>query len=140
MAHVGVESGRCKAQQPGGTDMKPTIQCAAFGQITVADVVHERDVVIRPSGKVKKRKNKLSKKEGGDSHVISLEEAKHIFGKGAARLIIGAGYEGRVRLSPEAELYFQEEDCSVELLPTPQAVDAWNKCQGKAIGMFHVNC
>jgi hypothetical protein len=119
--------------------MKPTIQGTEFGRITVDEVVHERDILIRPSGKVKKRKKKLSRKDGS-SHVVSLEEAKHIFGKGAERLIIGTGQEGHVQLSEEAQAYFKEQDCSVELFATPQAVEVWNQSEGKVIGMFHVNC
>ena len=65
--------------------MKPRIQGTQYGWITVDEVVHERDILIRPSGKVKKRKWKLSRKDGS-SHVISLEEAKHIFGKGAVEI------------------------------------------------------
>jgi hypothetical protein len=122
-----------------GTPMKPTIQETEFGRITVDHIVHERDILIRPSGKVKKRKKRLSKKDGG-SHMISLEEAKHIFGKGADRLIIGTGQEGHVQLSEEAQAYFQEQDCLVELFPTPQAIQVWNRSEGKAIGMFHVDC
>jgi len=119
---------------------KPIVQNTGPGQITVADVIHQRDVIIRPGGKVKKRKKKLSKKHGGDAHVISLEEARYIFGKGAERVIIGAGYEGRVTLSEEAQCFFQKEDCTVQLLMTPQAVDAWNQLEEKAIGLFHVGC
>lgn len=59
-------------------------------QIRLAD---ERDVIIRLSGKVKNRKKKLSKKDGGNLHTMSLAEAKHIFyrqatlsGEGAAGL------------------------------------------------------
>ena len=73
-------------------------------------------------------------------HVISLEEAKHIFGKSAERLIIGTGQEGHIQLSDEAQQYFLEQDCAVELLPTPQAIAVWNRSEGKAIGMFHVTC
>ena len=119
--------------------MEPIIQGTEFGRITVDEVVYERDILIRPSGRVKKRRKKLSKKDGS-SHVISLEEAKHIFGKGADRLIIGTGQEGHVQLSEEAQAYFNDQDCSVELLPTPQAIEAWNQSEGKAIGMFHVKC
>jgi hypothetical protein len=120
--------------------MKPTIQGTEFGRITVDEEVYERDIVIRLKGKVKKRKKKLSKKEGSGSHVISLEEAKHIFDKGAERLIIGTGQEGNIQLSEEAQDYFKKKGCSVELLPTPKAVEAWNAAEGETIGMFHVTC
>jgi hypothetical protein len=120
--------------------MRPTIQGTEFGQITVDEKVYERDIVIRRSGKVKKRKKKLSKKGGGNSHRISLDEAKHIFGKGAERLIVGTGQDGNVQLSDEALEYFKEKGCSVEPFPTPEAVKAWNQSESKTIGMFHVTC
>ncbi len=100
----------------------------------------EHDVLIRLSGKVKKRKKKLSKAKYGTSHKISLEEAEHIFDAGAKRLILGSGQDGKVELSDKAAEYFRKNGCSVELLPTPQAISAWNAAEGTVIGMFHVTC
>jgi len=48
-------------------------------------------VIIRLSGKVVKRKKKLSKKYYGTSHVISKEEAKFVFEKGCEQIVIGSG-------------------------------------------------
>jgi hypothetical protein len=120
--------------------MEPTIQKTEFGSITIDDEIYEHDVVIRMNGNVKKRKKKLSKQKYGTSHTVSLDEAKHILDEGAKHLIIGAGQSGALKLSDEAEKYFKEKGCSVELLPTPQAVKLWNKAKGKTIGMFHVTC
>jgi len=121
--------------------MKPTIQKTEFGSITVDEEVFDHDVVIRLSGKVKKRKKKLSKQYYGTSHKVSLDEAKDIFEKGAKRLLIGSGQDGNVRLSPEAKEYFKRKGCSVKLVPTPEAVTVWNKAKGnKTIAMFHVTC
>ena len=120
--------------------MEPTIQKTDFGSITIDDEIYEHNVVIRMSGKVKKRRKKLSKQKYGTSHTVSLDEAKHILDEGAKHLIIGTGQSGALKLSDEAEKYFKEKGCSVELLPTPQAVDLWNKAKGKTIGMFHVTC
>jgi hypothetical protein len=120
--------------------MEPTIQGTEFGRITVDGEVHEHDIVIRLSGKVKKRKKRLSKEKYGTSHTVSLDEAKHIYDQGAEHLIIGAGQDGNVTLSDEAEEYFQRKACSVELFSTPEAVRAWNQATGKTIGMFHVTC
>ncbi|MFZ1936356.1 MAG: MTH938/NDUFAF3 family protein [Thermoguttaceae bacterium] len=121
------------------TAMHPHIQNTGFGFITVDDEEIDHDILIRLSGKVKKRKKKLSK-EKGDSHTISLAEAKHILDDGAERLIIGSGQYGKVKLSEEADHYFKENDCSVELHPTPDAIKVWNEAEGKTIGMFHVTC
>ena len=123
-----------------GDIMEPTIQNTEFGSITVDSKVYEHDVVIRLNGKVKKRKKKLSKQKYGSSHTVSPGEAKHILDEGAKRLIIGTGQYGALKLSDEAEKYFRKKGCSVDLLPTPQAIELWNKAGGKTIGMFHVTC
>jgi hypothetical protein len=119
--------------------LQPHIQNTEFGSITVDEKRLDHDVVIRLSGKVKKRKKKLSK-EQGSSHTVSLAEAEHIFDEGAERLIVGSGQYGRVELSEEADHYFKEKGCSVELHPTPEAIQVWNQAEGKTIAMFHVTC
>lgn len=120
--------------------MKPLIDKTEFGSITIGNKRYEHDIVIRLSGEVKKRKKKLSKQKYGTSHKVSLEEAKQIFEAGAERLIIGTGQYGCLELSDEALVFFRQKDCSVQLLPTPDAVKAWNKSQGTVIGMFHTTC
>jgi hypothetical protein len=120
--------------------MRPSIDGTAFGRITIAGEVYEHDVVIRLSGDVKKRKKKLSKAQYGTSHKVSLDEAEHIFEVGAKRLILGSGQHGAVELSEEAAAYFRTKGCAVQLLPTPQAITAWNAATGAVIGMFHVTC
>jgi hypothetical protein len=74
------------------------------------------------------------------SHTISLAEAKHLYQKGAARLLIGAGQSGTVALSQEAAAYFQRRRCQVELLPTPAVILVWNQAEGAVIAMLHVTC
>ncbi len=120
--------------------MKPTIDSTKFGSITIEGEKIEHDIVIRLNGDVEKRKKKLSKALYGTSHVISLDEAEHIYQDGAERLIIGAGQSGLVTLSEEAADYFRGKACCVELLPTPEALKAWNEAKGAVIGLFHVTC
>jgi len=120
--------------------MRPSIDGTEFGSITISGELCEHDVVIRLSGNVKKRKKKLSKAKYGTSHKVSLEEAEHIFEAGAKRLIVGSGQSGSVEISDEAAEYFRKNGCSVQLLPTPQAITAWNAAKGAVIGMFHVTC
>ena len=120
--------------------MKPGIDQTTFGSITVEGAVFEHDVLIRLSGQVKKRKKKLSKAIYGTSHILSLDEAKHVYEEGTKRLIIGTGQYDNVRLSDEAADYFKRKQCQVDLLPTPQAIQAWNEADGAVIGLFHVTC
>jgi hypothetical protein len=120
--------------------MKPHIDQTNFGSITIERSRFEHDVIIRLDGEVKKRKKKLSKAIYGTSHVISLDEAIHVYQAGAERLIIGTGQAGMVKLSDEAADYFQHQKCSVDMLATPQAIRAWNEAEGAIIGLFHVTC
>ena len=120
--------------------MEPHIDQTVFGSITIEGEFHEHDVLIRLDGQVKKRKKKLSKAIYGTSHIISLDEARHIYEQGAKRLILGTGQYDSVRLSDDAASYFQRKQCQVELFATPQAIQAWNESEGTVIGLFHVTC
>ncbi len=120
--------------------MKPKIDSCEFGSITIDGEDFEHDVLIRLSGEIKKRKKKLSKAVFGTSHIISLTEAEYIFENGVKRLIIGSGHNGNVTLSKEALEYFKKKELQVDLSPTPDAIDRWNKAKGSTIGLFHVTC
>jgi hypothetical protein len=120
--------------------MEPRIDQTQFGSVTIDGAVFTHDVIIRLDGQVEKRKKKLSKAVYGTSHTISLAEAKHLYQKGAARLLIGAGQNGTVELSQEAAAYLERHRCQVELLPTPEVIPAWNQAEGAVIAMLHVTC
>ncbi len=120
--------------------MRPSIDQTSFGSITIEGTLFEHDVLIRLNGQVKKRKKKLSKAIYGTSHMLSLPEAEHVYEDGAKRLLIGTGQYDNVRLSDEAADYFKRQQCQVELLPTPKAIEAWNETKGAVIGLFHVTC
>jgi hypothetical protein len=120
--------------------MEPRIDRTQFGSVTIEGAVFTHDVLIRLGGQVKKRKKKLSKAVYGTSHTISLAEAKHVYQKGAARLLLGTGQDDTVVLSEEAAAYFERNRCQVELLPTPEVIPVWNQAEGAVIGLFHVTC
>ncbi len=120
--------------------MRPQINGTKFGWIRIDGEKYEHDVVIRLSGKIKKRKKKLSKAVYGTSHRLSLDEAKYVFEKGATEIVIGSGQNGVLELSKEAAEYFSKKGCRVIVLPSPKAVRAWNESKGSAIGLFHVTC
>jgi len=120
--------------------MERRIDGTEFGSITVDGEKLDHDIVIRLGGEVKKRKKKLSKQHYGTSHTVSLDEAQHIFDDGAERLIVGTGQHGVLKLSDEAEGFFRDHGCSVDLHSTPEAIQEWNDAEGKVIGMFHVTC
>lgn len=120
--------------------MKPKIDKTKFGSITIAGEKYENDILIRLNGKVEKRRKKLSKQVYGTSHVVSLAEAQYVYEDGAARIVIGAGQSGMLKLSDEAADFFAKKKCDVELYPTPKAIRFWNEASGPAIGLFHITC
>ena len=120
--------------------MRPKIDDNWFGSITVEGKRYEYDIIIRLSGKVRKRRKTLSKAVYGTSHTISLPEIKELFRKKAKRLIIGTGHEDQVRLSPEAAAFLEQKGCTADLWPTPEAIRQWNDAEGEILGLFHVTC
>ncbi|HSQ74780.1 MAG TPA: MTH938/NDUFAF3 family protein [Bacteroidota bacterium] len=118
------------------------IDSTEFGSITIDGTPYSHDVLIRLSGDVTKRKKKLSKKYYGTSHIISREEAEFIYEKACSTVVVGSGQYGNVKLSPEAAEFFEHHDCRVVLLPTPEAIETYNKKKNKAkiVGLFHVTC
>jgi len=120
--------------------MKPKIEKTKFGSITVDGKRYGHDLMIRLSGKVEKRKKKLSKEVFGTSHVISLAEAEYVHEDGAAQLIIGGGQRGTVSLSDEAARFFEERQCDVLIQPMPEVIQTWNEAKGAVIGLFHITC
>jgi hypothetical protein len=121
--------------------MNPKIDSTAFGSITIKGEKYDHDITITINGKIKKRKKKLSKAVFGTSHIISLDEAKNIYQPDAKLLIVGTGQTGYVELSDEAARFLKEQNCAVQLKPTPEAIELWNKTKEKGkIGLFHVTC
>jgi hypothetical protein len=99
--------------------MEPRIDQTEFGSVTIDGEVFTHDVIIRLGGRVEKRKKKQSKAVYGTSHTISLAEAKHVYQKGVARLLIGAGQDGTVALSEEAAAYLERRPAPRDLLRRP---------------------
>ena len=120
--------------------MSTKINKTSFGSITIDSETIEHDVLIRLSGKVKKRKKKLSKDVTGTSHELSRQEAEYIYEEGSETLIVGTGQYGAMKLTKEALEYFQEKGCRVIQEKTPSAIKSFNKAADPKIGVFHVTC
>jgi len=120
--------------------MTTTIDATSFGSITIDGEEYEYDVLIRCSGEVKKRKKKLSKRVSGTSHLLSRDEAEHIYEAGLEILVIGTGQNGGLHLSPEAHAFFRENGVTVILQRTPEAIGTFNKRGERTAGLFHVTC
>lgn len=120
--------------------LEPQINSTEFGSIIINDDSYDYDILINTKGMVKKRQKKLSKNVHGTSHILSLLEAEYIYEEGIEKVIIGSGQEGILTLSDDAQRFFDQHHCKVEISPTPLAVDKWNKEVKKSIGLFHITC
>jgi hypothetical protein len=120
--------------------MKPRTEATSFGSITIDGEKYRHDVLITVDGAVQKRKKKLSKEVFGTSHKISLAEAEYIYEKDAEVLVVGTGQFDQVRLSEEAQSYFESKGLKAIMKRTPAAIRLWNEIQEKAIGLFHLTC
>ncbi|MFC1867968.1 Mth938-like domain-containing protein, partial [Thermodesulfobacteriota bacterium] len=129
-----------KTRKSDRMSIRPRIDAAAFGSITIEGREIRNDVILRLDGSVEKRKKKLSKNVYGTSHTISLEEAEYVYEEGAGLLIFGTGHYGCAGLSDEAERYFKKHGCRVKAKATPEAIHIWNTTGEKAIGLFHITC
>jgi hypothetical protein len=119
---------------------RPVIERTSFGSITIDGRRYDHDVVIRPDGTVERRRKKLSRRVYGSSHTVSLDEARHICGEGAAMVVVGTGQYGALVLSDEAAGFFRDMGCRVSAAPTPEALGIWNSTEEAAVAMFHVTC
>jgi hypothetical protein len=120
--------------------MKPHIDVYRFGSITIDGQSYDHDVVIELSGEIHKRNRKISKAGFGTPHMVSLEEAKEVFERGAERIIIGSGQDGKLTVSKEALDFFKKHKIIADVLETPQAIEKWNTTEGNIIAIFHVTC
>jgi hypothetical protein len=120
--------------------MRPKIDETWFGSITIDGTRFEYDVIVRLSGKVRRRKKGLSKEVYGTSHTISLAEMQELYRPHAERVIIGTGQEDKVRLSREAAEFLAKHHVQATLMPTSKAIKEWNRAEGKVLGLFHVTC
>jgi len=120
--------------------MNPLINSTEFGAITVEKERYDHDIIISLDGKVKKRKKKLSKAVYGTSHTISLDEIRHTYQEKSEGIVIGSGQYGIAKLSKEASEFLNNKHCRILLRPTPEAIQEWNKIEGKWIGLFHITC
>jgi len=85
--------------------------------------------------------DKLNKKYS-TIHTVDIDEAKELLKGNPAEVIIGIGYEGLLKLTPEAESILKQRTALV-LLISPQAVERINDSIKKNIkvnALIHVTC
>jgi glucokinase len=113
------------------------VSLPADGRLAVGDDAWDRDVYVNVAGKSKKRKKSLT---NGEPHEIGPAELEKVCRGGPEVLFVGTGDSGAVALSPAAAAYLEDRGIECRLLPTREAVEAYNASRRRRAGLFHVGC
>lgn len=120
-------------------DVTPTYATLAHqrsGGIAVGRKTYEHDIYITVNGKVKKRKKSLAG-NGGSPAVIGPAELDSVCQGGPEILFIGAGAE-ESRLADEGRAYLERRAVAYQELPTPDAVEAYNRSNQRKAALLRV--
>jgi len=117
--------------------MKPTIKATKFGDITVASHHIDHDFYITAEGEIVNREKSMRPKDTG-FNTLSLEEAGNLYDPGINEMIIGSYRSDTIQLSDEATDFFEEKKCKIKSLPLYEAISYWNRYEGHAVGLFHL--
>lgn len=111
-----------------------------FGWIMVDGKKHRHDIVIFPSGEVKRRM-------GGflmfGSHSFKRKEFEELCKDKMDVLIVGTGTDGVATISEEAQGFLEKLKVETIVLPSLEAVKKFNELasHGKKVGaVIHVTC
>lgn len=118
----------------------PQIVRYGFGEIVIGKKRYDRDVCISVYGKVKKRKKWIARELYGDAHVLGARELEEICRGGPELLVVGAGQNKLLELTDDAKRYLSQRSIKVEVLPTPEAVELYNKAPQRKAAMLHITC
>lgn len=118
----------------------PAVAWKRFGEVTVGKETYARDIYLLVDGRVKKRKKALAKQSYGDSHTVGPEELEKVCKGGPEIVFVGTGESNHLGLNEEARRFLQQRSIQFETLPTPQAIEAYNKAERRKAALLHVTC
>ncbi|MCG8306029.1 MAG: hypothetical protein MI975_01470 [Cytophagales bacterium] len=118
--------------------MKPIISTSVKGEIRVENRKMNYDFYININGKIIKRDPKFLHQDHSAMQSISLIEASKIYDPNINEMIIGWDKNDHLALTNEATDFFEEKRCKIKLLPLKEAITYWNRYEGHAIGLFHI--
>jgi len=110
----------------------------SFGHITIDGVLYEHDVVL-DRGKIRARRKKPSKRFRATFGHTPLSIDEKIPWK-CHRLIIGTGAYGNLPVMTDVKREAARRDIELVILPTPKAIQAFQKPSKKTNAILHVTC
>lgn len=118
----------------------PAVEGTSFGEVTVGGTTYDHDLLIRAGGEIKKRKKGPAKKRYGTSHKLGPKELSRTCRGGPEVLFVGTGQSAQVELTDEGRAYLERRGIEVEMHPTPEVGEAFNRCRRRKAALIHVTC
>jgi len=110
------------------------IESYSFGEMKVNDNIYTSDIIIFP----KIINPSWWRKEG---HYLQMTDISEIIDKNPEVLIIGTGYYGYMKISPELIEHLEGSGLKFYIEKTKIAVDIYNNTETLIkIGAFHLTC
>jgi glucokinase len=118
----------------------PVLSTARFGEVSSGEKIFEKDFYVRSDGRVKKRDRKDVKEKYGTSHKVGPEELKKVCKKGPELLVVATGFQGEMTITREGRQFLRSRGVRVKEMPTPQALQFYNKADKRKAILVHVTC
>ncbi len=110
------------------------INSYSFGFMDVDGVAYTTDLIILPSGVVPN----WWRKEG---HTLLVEDLEPVLKEKPVVLVVGTGYDGRLRVSREVEIVAERAGIRLVVERTLSAWKTFNELKEKRkAGAFHLTC
>ena len=118
----------------------PRIKQVAWGRLEVDGVARPyKDAKLFPGGS-----KEWNWRETGTSHQPGIQRAdvQELLEHGATVVVLSRGMQQCLHVSRETLEFLKERQISAHVLPTPEAVEAYNKLAEKQPvgGLFHTTC
>jgi hypothetical protein len=100
-----------------------------------------RDIIF-VEGKVIQRDQDSIRSKYGTSHVVDLNEARILLKGNPAEVIIGSGFEGKLKLTPDAQGLLKQRTALI-ILTNPQSVELLNEKIRRGVkvsALIHTTC
>jgi hypothetical protein len=111
-----------------------------WGKITF-DGSELKDIIFVDGKVVPRNYDRLNAKYG-TVHVVDIDEAKELLKGNPWEVVIGSGFEGLLKVNPDAESILKQRTALI-ILPTPDAIKRINErlARGEKVNaLIHVTC
>jgi glucokinase len=116
----------------------PALVAGGPKRVCVGNEEHKTDFFVRADGKVKDRDLKLIKEAYGTTDEIGPEELAKVCQEQPDYLLIGTGPKGEADVTAEGKKWLRTEGIAYESLPTPMAVQQYNRARGRKAALVIV--